>query len=372
VSPRAAVLAVAGFLACGRPPERLPSHDSGIPPGDARSPDDAAELDAGPSGVPDLAIDGDRARVDLSLRRKTYALDSCELNEDEDCIGGAGTRRLLGFSIRTPNVGSGDLFLGKPSDDNPAFHYSECHNHYHFDGYATYRLVDDGGADVAAGRKQAFCLLDSERYLADDPTVATAPKYRCDYQGIQRGWADTYTSHLPCQFIDVTGVPAGDYSLEVDLNVDRTLVELDYDNNHLSIPIALGDPDLVTPTEPCPDDIDPLASAGATRECGWTTGPMFSCTPGEIGRVGCSSSCGLGSCTGDPMLRVCDADRPDGNCTHPGAVDPDQLGGGESNDFAGPCPCDLSVTCPPSGTIQVYTAPFRVGDPYTCDVEFEQ
>jgi len=367
-----AVLALAGFLACSRPPSVPPVADDGSPPPDARSADASAPADAGPSGVPDLTLDLVKARADLSLREKFYPLDSCELDADEDCIGGAGRRRLLGFSIRTPNVGSGDLFLGHPTDDNPAFDYSECHDHYHFKGYAEYRLVGQDGNQVAVGRKQAFCLLDSDRWQTDDPTVATAPKYRCDYQGIQRGWADSYTSHLPCQFIDVTGLPGGAYTLEVELNGEHTLVELDYDNNQVSIPIDLDDPSLATPTEPCPDDLDADGSTGTPRECGWIAGPTFDCTPGEIGRVGCSSSCGLGSCTGNPMLRVCDAVREDGNCTHPTAVDPTQPGGGESNDFAGPCPCDLSVECPPSGQIQVFTAPFRNGDPYTCDLAFEQ
>ena len=368
-----ALLALAGLLACNRPPERAPEGDGGgSPPADARADDAAAGRDGGPTGVPDLTLDMDKARVDLSLREKTYALDACELHSDEDCIGGAGTRRLLGFSIRTPNVGSGDLFLGKPSDDNPIFQYSDCHNHYHFQGYAEYRLIDERGGDVAVGRKQAFCLLDSERWATDDPTVSASPRYRCDYQGIQRGWADSYTSHLPCQFIDVTGLPDGAYSLEVELNAGRTLVELDYDNNEISIPIELGDASLTTPTEPCPADIAPRASVGTARECGWTAAETFSCTPGQIGRVGCSSSCGLGTCTGNPMLRVCDADRADGNCTHPAAVDPTEFGGGESNDFAGPCPCDLSVTCPPSGSLRVFTAPFRDGEPYTCDLVFEQ
>ena len=167
-------------------------------------------------------------------------------------------------------------------------------------------------------------------------------------------------------------LPDGAYSLEVELNPGRTLVELDYDNNQISIPIELGDASLTTPTEPCPDDIAPRTSVGTARECGWTAAETFSCTPGQIGRVGCSAQCGLGTCTGNPMLRVCDAERADGNCTHPAAVDPTEFGGGESNDFAGPCPCDLSVQCPASGSIQVFTAPFRDGDPYSCDLAFEE
>ena len=179
--------------------------------------------------------------------------------------------------------------------------------------------------------------------MTDDPTVATSPKYRCDYQGIQRGWADVYTSHLPCQFIDVTDVPDGAYTLEIELNADRTLVELDYDNNLISIPIELATRRSPRRPSRAPTTSPPATAGGTARECGWTAADTFACTPGQIGRVGCSAACGLGSCTGDPMIRVCDADRPDGNCSHPAAVDPTEFGGGESNDFAGPCPCDLGA-----------------------------
>ena len=61
-----------------------------------------------------------------------------------------------------------------------------------------------------------------------DPFVNTAPAANnarnlhlwvtCSDQGIQAGWADVYGAHLDCQWIDVTDVPAGIYTLEIEVN----------------------------------------------------------------------------------------------------------------------------------------------------------
>ena len=65
---------------------------------------------------------------------------------------------------------------------------------------------------------------------------------------------------------------------------------------------------LETPTEACPADMDAHASNRLSRECGWTLAGEFDCTPGESTGAGCAQSCGEGSCSGDAMIRVCDAD----------------------------------------------------------------
>ncbi|HTE52016.1 MAG TPA: lysyl oxidase family protein [Kofleriaceae bacterium] len=350
--------ALAGFLACGSFPGA--TGDAAPPPPDA-APPDAAPPDA---GLPDLQLNLARARIDLAVREAVFQPDACELDPDEACIAQPGVRRLLHFSVETPNLGDGDMLLGEPDPDNPSFHYSACHGHYHFEGYAEYRLIDPDGGEVAAGRKQAFCLLDTERYAADDPTVAERPHFTCRFQGIQRGWADVYEATLPCQFIDVTDVPDGAYTLEIRLNTNRTLIEKDYDNDVVSIPVELGSVELAGPTEPCPDGVDAHSSAGTHRECGWELAGEFDCEPGTRVDVGCSAAaaCGGASCTGDPMIRICDAERPDANCSAPAAIR-------SSNDTAGgPCPCTLDVPCPASGRIAVYGAPAEIGQPYECSV----
>jgi len=352
-----AALLVAG---CGSTPGGIGEDAAPDPVADARPATDAS------AGLADLTVNLGRAVIDLALRRADFADNACELDPDEACIAAPGTRRLLHFSVETPNLGAADMVLGQPDPQNPNFSYSECHRHFHFEGYAEYRLVDADGGQVAAGRKQAFCLLDTERYL-DDPSVATAARYRCDNQGIQRGWSDVYHAALPCQFIDVTDVADGEYTLEIELNTDRTLPEQDHENNLVSIPIDLASPALSSPTELCPDGIDDHSSAGTHRECGWELAGTFDCVPGSLANVGCSpaGACGGGGCGGDPMIRVCDADPTpaDAGCSFPSALN------SSDDTSSSECPCALGVRCPESGSLEVYTAPSRVGQAFECAVE---
>ena len=166
-------------------------------------------------------------------------MDSCTLFEG--CVGAPGWRQLLRFDTITPNSGSRDLIMGVPSNHPDLFHFSECHQHYHFDGYAQYQLLD-GEDVVATGHKQAFCLLDwnSWAWPGDDN------QYTCVNQGIQNGWQDIYGGLLDCNWIDVTGVPPGEYTLRISINPPREdtavapLVERDYTNNVLDVAVTLS------------------------------------------------------------------------------------------------------------------------------------
>jgi hypothetical protein len=57
--------------------------------------------------------------------------------------------------------------------------------------------------------------------------------------GISVGWADVYTSGLPDQYIDVTGLPHGSYTLEVVANPDGILQEKSRTNNIASVEVDL-------------------------------------------------------------------------------------------------------------------------------------
>ena len=45
------------------------------------------------------------------------------------------------------------------------------------------------------------------------------------------GWADVYHGGLTCNWVDVTDVPPGQYTLESTTNAFRLFAESDYDNN---------------------------------------------------------------------------------------------------------------------------------------------
>jgi hypothetical protein len=314
-----------------------------------------AGIGIGKCPLPDLTIDEQALRDSLGLGSMTFSSSSCEAREA--CVDSPGTRNSLHFEVTTPNIGSADLVLGSPLAQSPlsaGFVYSRCHEHYHFAGYALYQLIGPDGKEVLRGKKRAFCLEDYTPLAFPLPHTEN-PKYDCDYQGIQVGWADTYYNGLTCQFMDVTGVPPGTYKLRVTVNPDHVFPELTYDNNMVEttveIPAMQGGP-----TDPCVGMVP-----GLNRECGWRKTGSYSCTPGARVSVGCGAECGLGTANGDPQLRVCPGEAA---CPWPG------LGGNDdcttSMDVHG---ARVTVLCPSGGRITVLAGPAYSGDPASCNVE---
>src|SRR5439155_11927 len=147
--------------------------------------------------LPDLIIWG--PSVSPRIATVTFSSSSCAVVEG---MVQAGTRKLLRFSTETRNQGTADIFLGNPAS-NPLFVWAPCHGHYHFNNYASYRLLDSNGQSAATGLKIGFCLLDSIRW---SPSAPSSARYTCSNQGIQRGWGDLYDSTLDGQWIDITTV----------------------------------------------------------------------------------------------------------------------------------------------------------------------
>jgi len=174
-------------------------------------------------GLPDLLIDTARLTASLMTQTVTFSSTSCELVEGS--IGAAGTRRLLRFDVAIPNLGNGDLVVGSPTDPNnpyyPIFQFSPCHGHYHIQGFTDYQLLRLDRSLAAFGHKQAFCLEDLTRFSGKGPSHG----YTCSSQGITSGWADVYSRYLSGQWVDITGVPAGDYILHVEINAAGTFPE---------------------------------------------------------------------------------------------------------------------------------------------------
>jgi len=171
--------------------------------------------------------------LDPYLSIETFEAGMCEV--DEGLIA-SGTHRLLRFTTESRNVGGLDLVVPTPEERPDLFEFQECHGHYHFLGFASYRLLDGIGEEVAAGRKVSFCLEDVERWdRASSPTRL----YDCNVQGIQAGWSDVYNGGLPGQWIDVTGLPAGTYTLEITMNPEQILEEADYTNNTTSLQVEI-------------------------------------------------------------------------------------------------------------------------------------
>ena len=197
---------------------------------DLRSPANDPGLSGHPEeGLPDLAIYA--PSISPVLSTELFQANDCAVGHL--CVG-SGMRRILRFGTITRNVGTTDLYLGNPQTSSD-FVFDTCHGHYHFQGFANYRLLA-GNVLAAVGNKVGFCLEDVGRF---DPQANPNPKYTCSNQGIQAGWYDFYNSALTCQWIDITGVPPGDYQLEVTVNPLFLLKESNYANNVALVPVTI-------------------------------------------------------------------------------------------------------------------------------------
>jgi hypothetical protein len=63
--------------------------------------------------------------------------------------------------------------------------------------------------------------------------------YDCNFQGISAGWGDDYPGRLDGQWVDVTGVPPGDYELVVIVNPAGRIREIGDAPNVVSVPVRL-------------------------------------------------------------------------------------------------------------------------------------
>lgn len=181
--------------------------------------------------------------------------------------------KLIRFATATANVGSGPLIIegrdvsvngdqqvyqiihhadGTTSDRLAGdFIYHPTHNHVHFDDYALYNLraIDESGEPggiVASGDKVSFCLADFSPFdfsLENAPDTWVFTACESSTQGISVGWADVYGSDLDDQWIDVEGVPAGEYWLETVIDPSNRLLESDETNNTYLSKVVIGVPE---------------------------------------------------------------------------------------------------------------------------------
>jgi hypothetical protein len=117
------------------------------------------------------------------------------------------------------------------------------HQHWHFEDFAKYVLLDADQTQVVKSRKEAFCLANTDAvdqtvpnadWNPDNTDLATA----CGDHGslsirevLVPGWGDTYAQFRAGQSFDLRGLPNGTYYVAVIANPVNRLVEASTDNN---------------------------------------------------------------------------------------------------------------------------------------------
>ncbi|HEV8431553.1 MAG TPA: lysyl oxidase family protein [Pyrinomonadaceae bacterium] len=254
---------------------------------------------ATPVDGPNLTVRSDVLGSQWVVRDEKISATACSAIEGEVT---PGLRRLVRFTVMTPNTGNQDIFVGDPNDhiaaDDGLFEFASCHNHYHFRHYALYELVDPRTGQVWRAAKRGFCMLDTDpvpNSLSGFPP--REGKFRScgavgipGNQGISVGWADTYRFTLAGQYFVLDGgdgqpvVPPGDYIIRITVNppfvaqageacpnVDplgfcHQLLESNYSDN-------VGTANISIPDHPGRDGVGPLAgnneqSVECDNKCG--------------------------------------------------------------------------------------------------------
>jgi hypothetical protein len=205
-----------------------------------RTPGGAPSLDQNTvdtEGLPDLIVDARATQNNWLVRVEDFPADFCSVQE-----GGVtpGTHTVLRFTVTTPNIGDADVFVGSPlahmdpngdgsfADQDGLFEFASCHGHFHFQHYATYRLLDAQGHEWRAA-KRGFCMLDTDPYNVGSGDGRwnyrnCGTTERDGFQGVSDGWADTYGFKLGGQYFVLDGgdgqsaIPPGVYTIQVEVN----------------------------------------------------------------------------------------------------------------------------------------------------------
>jgi hypothetical protein len=187
------------------------------------------------AALPDLVLDQayllDTTRFDIQRIE-----DPCAVKQG--CATGLGDRRVVRFGSRMGNVGTADFVLGVPEQENPLWTLDACSDRFSLRGFARYELSDAAtGQQVLVGTKSEFCMTDAEEWIPE--SGARCQSYSCKDQGIRPGCADNYGTDLPCQWLDVTDVPPGEYELNVIVNAAKTIPEQDYTNDSVRLRVRI-------------------------------------------------------------------------------------------------------------------------------------
>jgi lysyl oxidase len=239
--------------------------------------------------MPDLVLDTESLANEILFEVADISPESCAVVEN--CVGGTGRRTLLRFSVEAVNQGQATLTVPPPEDRPDLFQFSPCHGHYHFNGFATYALLDQAGNVVLEGRKQAYCMEDTAQ-IHQGPGVACEKKYSCEDQGIQPGWSDLYGNALDCQWLDITDITPGDYQIEVSLNPSRAFEEISFENNVSRVPVVIppgaGQPGALTlPGAASLSALDRATSSEARYAPGRGKPALKKAPPGQRATLSC-------------------------------------------------------------------------------------
>jgi len=177
---------------------------------------------------------------------------------------------FLRFDSSTPNIGLGQFLVRNTGIDagngrmlvdhlisrppGPAirrsagdFRYNPDGDHMESNGWVAYRirqLLPENGVGPILINDGKFSVRITSTTLYDGTLPNVPPPSQRIFgvngiQGISVGYTDLYPRFLEDQWVDITGLPAGDYWLEMEVDPGRQLLESNEENNIARIIVSI-------------------------------------------------------------------------------------------------------------------------------------
>ncbi|HET7481918.1 MAG TPA: lysyl oxidase family protein [Actinomycetota bacterium] len=233
-------------IKCPAPLDRARQERDGVAPPTTDSPD--------PSLLPDL-VALPSAGIDIQNRRSGKSFIDFGAT-----VWNAGATDLVVEGFRRSDAAVMDAFQYFYSDGEPVarapvgeleYDSRPGHEHWHFQQFAAYSLLDENHQEVVLSTKEAFCLAPTDALDLTLPGINLDPALGLSTacggsnsiwtrETLPRGWGDTYYQGLPGQSFEITDLPNGTYFIRVEANPAGLLFEQSAANNVEEREIVLG------------------------------------------------------------------------------------------------------------------------------------
>lgn len=142
--------------------------------------------------------------------------------------------------------------VGRARAGTMGFDTKRGHDHWHFEQFAQYRLLNASKSLVLRSRKVGFCIAPTDGvnlllpHAVWQPTftgfggACGSPSALSVQEEMPLGWGDTYEQYLPGQAFDITKLPNGTYYIEIIANPNKVLHESNTANDVSLRKVILG------------------------------------------------------------------------------------------------------------------------------------
>ena len=132
--------------------------------------------------------------------------------------------------------------IGRSQIGSFEFHQGGGHNHWHFEEFTEYSLLDASSQEVMISGKQSWCLVNTDAIdlaapnakwnaFGDLGTSCGGPGALWIREVLDVGYGDTYSQYVSGQAFDITDLPNGTYRVRVHVNPTGSILESTSDND---------------------------------------------------------------------------------------------------------------------------------------------